>query len=58
MSRSLDFPSRVVVYHQADEVDDLRAFVESDELRDAMRRAGVAGEPDIHYIRVVGFADY
>ncbi|NIM00177.1 MAG: hypothetical protein GTN89_04600 [Acidobacteria bacterium] len=58
VSRSLDAPDRVVVYHQANEVGDLRAFVESDELRDAMHEAGVVGELDIHYIRVVGFADY
>ncbi len=51
-------PNRVIVYHQADDVNLLRAFVESAELREVMQRAGVVGDPDIRFIQVVDFADY
>ena len=58
VSRELDNPNRVIVYHQARDVSALRAFVDSAELRDAMPRAGVVGDPDIRFIEVVGFAKY
>lgn len=58
VTQGYDDPHRVVVYHQADELDDLRAFVDSPELKEAMRRGGVIGEPEIHFIQVVDFAAY
>lgn len=58
VTQGYDDPYRVVVYHQADELDDLRAFVDSPELKEAMRRGGVVGEPEIHFIQVVDFAAY
>ncbi len=58
VSRVFDNPNRVVVYHQANETADLRAFVDSEELRDTMQRAGVVGDLDIRFIEVVGFAKY
>lgn len=58
VSRAYDDPNRIIVYHQAEELDALRAFVESAELKETMERAGVVGEPDIRFIRVVDFAYY
>jgi len=58
VSRNYDDSNQVIVYHQAEDVNALRNFVESAELRDAMERAGVVGEPDIRFIQVVDFADY
>jgi quinol monooxygenase YgiN len=58
VSREYDDPNQVIVYHQAEEVDALRDFVESTELKEAMERAGVVGEPEVHYIQVVDFAYY
>jgi quinol monooxygenase YgiN len=47
VSRDYDDPNQVI-----------RAFVESTELKETMERAGVVGEPDVRFIRVVGYADY
>jgi hypothetical protein len=44
-----DDPSRVVVYHQAESFDDLRAFMGSEGLRAAMQQAGVTSEPQVAF---------
>ena len=48
-NRSLDDPSVALVYHQAESFDTLRAFVEDDEVRAAMKEAGVISEPEVSY---------
>jgi hypothetical protein len=58
VNQELDDPNRVIVYHQANDMDSLRAFVDSVELKEAMPRAGVIGQPDIQFVCVVDFADY
>jgi quinol monooxygenase YgiN len=58
VNQELDDPNQVIVYHQANDMDSLRAFVDSAELEEAMLRAGVIGQPDIQFVRVVDFADY
>lgn len=50
--------NRVIVYHQAEDVDTLRQFADSAELEDAMQRAGVTGEPAIHIVQEVEIAHY
>jgi hypothetical protein len=37
----------VTVYHEFDSMDAARAFTTAPELREAMQRAGVAGEPQV-----------
>lgn len=51
-------PNQVIVYHQSNDMGSLRNFIDSTELKEAMERAGVAGEPDIHFVEVVDFAEY
>jgi hypothetical protein len=46
-NRSLDDPSIAVVYHQAESFEDLRSMLGSDELRLAMKEAGVVSEPEV-----------
>ena len=48
-NQSLDDPSLVVVYHQADSFDTLRSFLRSDDLKTAMKEAGVTSEPEITF---------
>lgn len=48
-NQSTDDPSLVVVYHQAESFDTLRAFMELDELRDVMKEAGVISAPEVTY---------
>jgi hypothetical protein len=43
--RMVDDPNNVLVLHYFDSVDEARAFTSIPELRDAMQRAGVQGEP-------------
>lgn len=45
--RHVEDPAMLTVIHDFDSVEDARAFLESDELKDAMGNAGVAGAPDI-----------
>jgi hypothetical protein len=58
VGRKIDDPNFVVVYHQARNVANLRAFVESAELEKFLERSGARGDLDIHFIRVVGFDSY
>ena len=48
-NRSLDDPSLVVVYHQADSFDTLRSMVASPDIRAAMEAAGVIAEPEVSF---------
>ena len=48
-NRSIDDPSRMLVYHQAESFDTLRSFLRSDELRAAMKEAGVVSDPEVTY---------
>lgn len=51
-------PNQVIVYHQAGDLDTVRAFAESDELKSRMKEAGVAGPPTFEFVQVADFADY
>lgn len=58
VNQELGKPNQVIVYHQADDMSTLRAFVDSAELKEAMERAGVVEPPDIQFVEVVDFAEY
>jgi heme-degrading monooxygenase HmoA len=47
--RMADDPNTVLVLHYFDSVDAARAFFANPELRDAMQRGGVQGEPRIEF---------
>jgi hypothetical protein len=49
VNRSMDDPSLVVVYHQAESFDTLRSFLRSDELRASMKEAGVTSDPEVTF---------
>ncbi len=48
-NQSMDDPSMIVVYHQAESFDTLRAFMALDELRSVMKEAGVISDPEVTY---------
>ena len=48
-NQGIENPSLVLVYHQAESFDTLRALVASDELRNVMKEAGVNSEPEFSY---------
>lgn len=47
--QSTDDPSDVTIWHDFEDPESARSFAESDELRGAMKEAGVAGEPTIWF---------
>lgn len=58
VNQELGRPNQVIVYHQANELGTLRAFLDSPELKGAMERAGVVGEPDIQFVKGEEFDEY
>ncbi len=47
--QSVDDPNDVTVWHDFENVEAARALAGSDQLREAMGRAGVVGEPTIWF---------
>ncbi|UKA68387.1 hypothetical protein LFT44_08380 [Arthrobacter sp. FW306-05-C] len=45
--RMVDDPNNVLVIHHFDNVETARAFFSREDLRDAMQRSGVQGEPRV-----------
>jgi hypothetical protein len=48
--RNLDNPSEVVLIFETNEMDKMRAFVASADLKDTMQRAGVVDKPDVYFL--------
>lgn len=48
--QSLEDPNDVTLWHDFETEDEARAFVTSPEHGEAMREAGVQGEPDVWYV--------
>jgi hypothetical protein len=51
-------PNQVIVYNQCEDTDRMRSMAGSEELKEAMQRAGVSGPPKIHSIQSVDVAEY
>ena len=49
VNRLVDDPSTVIVYNQAESFDALRSMMASEELKAAMKEAGVSSEPEVSY---------
>jgi heme-degrading monooxygenase HmoA len=47
VNRDMKDENNVIVLHQAENIDALKAFVESEDLKKAMKEAGVEGKPTI-----------
>ena len=58
VNQELGSPNRVIIYHQAEDLGSLRTLASSTELKDAMKRGGVTGAPDIRFVEVADFANY
>jgi hypothetical protein len=48
--QSVDDPNDVTLWHGFDTAEAARAFVSSNELRNAMQQAGVQGEPKVWFL--------
>ena len=51
--RSADDPNELVILLEWDSSENARHFVNADETREAMHRAGVADEPDVYFLEEV-----
>ena len=48
--RNADDPNEVILLFSADDLDKAKAFAASDELRQAMQKAGVSDKPDVYFL--------
>lgn len=55
--RTADDPDELVILFEWDSLENARAFVESDDLREAMERAGVVGEPEVRFLEKIEDVD-
>ena len=49
--RNIDNPDEIVLLFSADDLGKAKAFVASQDLREAMEKAGVTGKPDICFLQ-------
>jgi heme-degrading monooxygenase HmoA len=48
--RNATDPNEILVVFEWDDLDRARLFIQSDELREGMARAGVVGQPDVWFL--------
>jgi heme-degrading monooxygenase HmoA len=51
--RNANDPNELVILFEWDDLEKARQFVQSEDLRQAMQRAGVADQPDIYFLEEV-----
>jgi heme-degrading monooxygenase HmoA len=51
--RNADDPNEVVILLEWDDFENARQFTQSEDLREAMQRHGVAGQPEIFFLEEV-----
>ena len=49
--RSADDPNEVILLFSAEDLDKAKAFTASDDLRQAMQKAGVSDKPDVYFLK-------
>jgi quinol monooxygenase YgiN len=58
VSRRADRPNTIVIYLQADSLDQLKAFAASPDLQATERRAGVVGMPQVTFVQGLDWTAY
>jgi hypothetical protein len=49
--RNVDDPNEVILLFSVEDIDKAKAFAASDDLRQAMQKAGVSDKPDVYFLR-------
>ena len=49
--RNVDDPNEVILLFSAEDMDRAKAFAASDDLRQAMQKAGVTDKPDVYFLK-------
>ena len=52
--RNAENPNEIVILLEWDELENARQLIQSEDLREAMQRSGVADEPDIYFLDDAG----
>ena len=50
--RNTENPNEVIGLFSAENLDRAKAFAASDELREAMQKAGVSDKPDVYFLEI------
>jgi hypothetical protein len=56
--RNADDPNEVLLLFSVEDVDKAKAFTASDDLRQAMEKAGVSDKPDVYFLEYRPQVDY
>jgi hypothetical protein len=48
--RNADDPNEVILFFSTENLDKAKAFTASDDLRQAMQKAGVSDKPDVYFL--------
>ncbi len=51
--RNANDPNELIIFFEWDDLEKARQFVQSEDLRQAMQRAGVVDQPDIYFLEAV-----
>jgi len=49
--RNAEDPNEVILLFSAEDLDKAKAFAASDDLRQAMQKAGVSDKPDVYFLK-------
>jgi hypothetical protein len=49
--RNAEDPNEVLLLFSVEDVDKAKAFAASDDLREAMKKAGVSDKPDVYFLK-------
>jgi heme-degrading monooxygenase HmoA len=49
--RNMDDPNEVILLFSVEDLEKAKAFANSDDLHQAMQRAGVRDKPDVYFLR-------
>jgi heme-degrading monooxygenase HmoA len=56
--RNINDQSEVIILVEVDDLDKVREFVQSEDLREAMQSSGVADQPDMYFLDEIERASY
>jgi heme-degrading monooxygenase HmoA len=56
--RNIDDPNELLILVEVDDLEKVRQFVQSEDLREAMQRSGVADQPDMYILEEIERKSY
>ena len=56
--RNINDPNELIILVEVDDLEKVRQFTQSEDLRDAMQRSGVSDQPDMYFLEELERASY